>query len=191
MAAIAQAESSGDPTNTTGDNGTSYGLYQIHWTVHPQFDPNQLTNAQYNTDAAIQLSGNGQNLKPWSTWNSYVAGAGHGFDVISKILGPYTPGMHPSGAVAGYTGGAGSTGGSSGSSGSAPAGTTGNSWLDAIGKIPFVGPGVEAIASAGIVGAGALTLLLIGGIWLVMGNQTSRTIVTNAGETAAKAAAMG
>lgn len=67
-AAIAMAESGGDPSNTTGDNGTSYGLWQIHWTVHPQFNPSDLTNPLYNAAAAIAISGNGQNWNPWTTF---------------------------------------------------------------------------------------------------------------------------
>lgn len=66
--AIALAESSGNAGNTSGDGGTSWGLWQIHWTVHPQFDRNQLLDPNYNAAAAYQLSGGGTSFYPWSTW---------------------------------------------------------------------------------------------------------------------------
>lgn len=66
--AIALAESGGDAGNTSGDGGTSWGLWQIHWTVHPQFNKSQLLDPDYNAAAAYQLSGSGTNFYPWSTW---------------------------------------------------------------------------------------------------------------------------
>jgi len=65
--AIALAESGGDP-NIEGDSGTSYGLWQIHWTVHPEFDPAQLKDPQYNANAAFQLYSNRGNFNDWSTY---------------------------------------------------------------------------------------------------------------------------
>ncbi len=67
--AIALAESGGNPTSQ-GDQGTSYGLWQIHWTVHPQFDPSKLFDPAYNAFAMAQLSGNGSNWTPWTTYNN-------------------------------------------------------------------------------------------------------------------------
>jgi hypothetical protein len=188
MAAIALAESTGDVTDTTGDGGTSYGLYQIHWTVHPQFNPAQLTNANYNTDAAIQLSGNGKDLSPWTTWKSYVAGYGHGYDVISKLLGPYT-GKIPTSSASGST--TSSTSGSSTSSTSGGSSTSSGAWSKNFEGMWFgLGPPTEEIASAAIVGAFALAALLIGGIWLIMGNASTRTIAVNTTKAAAKTAAI-
>jgi hypothetical protein len=66
--AIALAESGGDASNTTGDSGTSYGLWQIHWTVHPEFDKNQLTDPQYNANAAYVLFTNHGGFRDWSTY---------------------------------------------------------------------------------------------------------------------------
>lgn len=77
---------------------------------------------------------------------------------------------------------------SSGSASSTSSSTP--TWLQNIGSLPFgLGPATEEIASAGIVGAFALGLLLIGGIWLIMGNSQSRSIVVGTAKTAAKAAA--
>ena len=52
--AIALAESGGDP-NVIGDNGTSIGLWQIHYTVHPEFDSARLTDPAYNASCAYAL----------------------------------------------------------------------------------------------------------------------------------------
>ncbi len=68
--AIAIAESGGDAGNTTGDGGTSWGLWQIHWTVHPQFNRAQLTDPNYNAAAAWQLSGGGSTWQPWTTYKT-------------------------------------------------------------------------------------------------------------------------
>jgi Lysozyme like domain len=190
MAAIALAESSGNASNTTGDNGTSWGLWQIHWTVHPQFNPAQLTDPAYNTDAAIQLSGNGKDLSPWTTWKSWVAGYGHGYDVISKILGPY-PGKDPGSSSSILSGssnaGSSSSSTSAASTSSTPAGEP--AWLKAIHDIPFgIGPATEGVVSAGIVLSASLVLFIIGGAWLIMGNSATRTIATNTIKTGAKTA---
>lgn len=202
MAAIAMAESSGDVTNTTGDNGTSWGLWQIHYPVHPQFNPPQLLGAGYNANAAIQLSGlaagnnggpawfaKGANT-PWTTWNSYVLGdGGHGDQVISQLLGPYSGSTSTASSSTSSSPAASS---SSASGAGASSTSTGPSWLDQIGQLkigPFaVGPGAEQIVAGGIVTAGALVLLLIGGLWLILGNDKSRTIVVNTAKTAALAA---
>lgn len=200
MAAIALAESSGDPANTTGDGGTSWGLYQIHWTVHPQFDTSQLLDPAYNTQAAIQLSGNGQNLSPWTTWQSYVAGdGGHGDQVISSLLGPYVPGFSSSGTAGSSPVGA----SSSSSSSSLPwyeqdipniwdPGYSGIDKPSNLGGIPGAIAGftnaLSAIGSTAIVAAGAIALLLIGGIWLASGNRDIRQVTYNASKTATEAA---
>ena len=173
-AAIAMAESAGNP-NAIGDQGTSYGLWQVHWTVHPQFNPAQLFNPNYNAAAAVALSGNGANFGPWTTFNN----------------GAYLNYL-PSGTAVPSSRGSGSS-----SSTTAASSSTAPAWLDTIGKMPFgIGPAIESMFSAGIVSLGAVTLLLIGGIWLILGNETARnTVVTTtntvkkAGTVAAEAAA--
>lgn len=72
--AIALAESSGDP-NALGDSGTSIGLWQIHFTVHPEFDQASLYDPQYNANAAFAIYSNrGGTFQDWSTYGN---AAGH------------------------------------------------------------------------------------------------------------------
>jgi hypothetical protein len=68
-AAIAMAESGGDPS-ALGDNGTSYGLWQIHLPAHPEYNAQSLLDANYNAVAAFAISDSGTNWTPWSTYNS-------------------------------------------------------------------------------------------------------------------------
>lgn len=68
-AAIAMAESGGD-TSAIGDDGTSYGLWQIHLPAHPQYNAQSLLDANYNAVAAFAISDSGTNWTPWSTYNS-------------------------------------------------------------------------------------------------------------------------
>lgn len=65
--AIALAESGGDP-QASGDQGTSFGLWQIHWTVHPEFDKSQLFDPQYNANAAFALYSKRGGFRDWSTY---------------------------------------------------------------------------------------------------------------------------
>jgi len=66
--AIALAESGGDP-NAVGDNGTSIGLWQIHFTVHPEFDQSRLADPSYNAGAAYSIySAGGGSFRAWSTF---------------------------------------------------------------------------------------------------------------------------
>ena len=66
--AIAIAESGGDP-NAVGDGGTSIGLWQIHYTVHPEFDETKLTDPAYNAGAAFSIySARNRNFGAWSTY---------------------------------------------------------------------------------------------------------------------------
>lgn len=78
--AIAIAESSGDP-NARGDlrdpydpsTATSYGLWQIHWTVHPETfmnDPAELFDPQRNAYAAFTIYNKaGRTFRDWSTFD--------------------------------------------------------------------------------------------------------------------------
>src|SRR5271166_2721872 len=72
MAAIAEAESSGDPlaTNPTDNNGTqtSWGLWQISNGTHSMPDPNIL-NPQVNARAAVAKLAS-QGLGAWGTYTS-------------------------------------------------------------------------------------------------------------------------
>ena len=67
--AVALAESGGNP-QAVGDGGTSYGLWQIHWTVHPEFDKAQLFDPLYNANAAFAIFSSKGNFSDWSTYNS-------------------------------------------------------------------------------------------------------------------------
>jgi lysophospholipase L1-like esterase len=78
-AAVALAESGGDPHNRgpetgTNSNGTvDWGLWQIN-TVHTQYYPNgseqNMLNPDKNCDAAIAISNNGSDWTPWTTYNN-------------------------------------------------------------------------------------------------------------------------
>lgn len=60
MADIIQCESSGNP-NAVGDNGTSYGIVQIHLVSHENITMKQALNPEWSIDyLAKQISlGNG------------------------------------------------------------------------------------------------------------------------------------
>lgn len=82
--AIAIAESGGDPTiqgdwtldgkivpkGTPGAVATSIGLWQIHFTVHPEYDPQSLLDPQYNASAAFDLFTARGNFNDWSTYGN-------------------------------------------------------------------------------------------------------------------------
>jgi Lysozyme like domain len=188
MAAIAMAESSGNPSNTTGDNGTSYGLYQIHWTVHPQFLPSLLTNAGYNTNAAIQLSGNGKDLTPWTTYNT----------------GAYTSYLSKAMAAMHLVGPAGTPVSTSDTGGDNTQATgfhlaPSNEWCmnpfdlkcyrGAVGGAldPFSGNAPEwfkQISGTVFLTLGALTFILIGGLWIIFGNNNTKKVFVAAAKDA-------
>jgi hypothetical protein len=67
--AVACVESS-KYTCAIGDNGGSIGLWQISLRWHPEYDKIKLTNPEYNAKAACQISSNGKNWQPWSTYNN-------------------------------------------------------------------------------------------------------------------------
>ena len=196
MAAIALAESTGDPTNTTGDGGTSYGLWQIHWTVHPQFNPWQLTDPAYNTQAAIQLSGNGSGLEnegsltPWTTLNSWILGnGGHGDQVISQYLGPYagsltsTSPSPSSSSMSTPIFGAGQSAASHAAS--ALTQDIPNVW-DKGG--PLAGPAGWILSNVTLT-VFSLVFFGIGGAWLIFGNKTISTAAGKTAKVATKVAA--
>jgi len=64
-AAVAMAESSGDH-NAISSSG-DYGLWQINAAAHPQYNRGQLLEPHYNAMAAVAISENGTNWRPWCT----------------------------------------------------------------------------------------------------------------------------
>jgi hypothetical protein len=87
-AAIAMAESGGNP-QAVGDVtlGRSIGLWQINLAAHPQYDESSLFDPTTNAQAALAISSNGTNWKPWTTYNT---GAYEQF---------YSPSSSPSGGL--------------------------------------------------------------------------------------------
>lgn len=67
--AIALAESGGNPS-ANGDQGTSFGLWQVHIPAHPQYTQSQLVDPVQNANAAFAISGGGANFNPWSTFTN-------------------------------------------------------------------------------------------------------------------------
>ena len=83
-AAIALAESGGDPTaynkeaqdvpgrynRTSADDGLgSYGLWQIYLAAHPEFQGMNLRDPQTNAAAAFSVYSNGGGFTAWATFN--------------------------------------------------------------------------------------------------------------------------
>jgi soluble lytic murein transglycosylase-like protein len=70
-AAVAYAESSGFP-HVIGDNGNSYGLWQVNVPSHPQYaaTPLQLTDPNANAYAALSISKKGTDWSPWTTYRT-------------------------------------------------------------------------------------------------------------------------
>ncbi len=186
MAAIAMAESTGNPTDTTGDHGTSWGLYQIHWTVHPQFDKSLLTNAGYNTNAAIQLSGNGRDLTPWTTHNDgtylkYLPQAMSAFHLLGPVGTPVNPSDTGSNTQVASTSSGGGNCPETGSWACVLHPECLNCWSPAIGGAldPFSGNAPEwfkQISGTVFLTLGALTFILIGGLWIIFGNNNTRKV---------------
>ena len=96
-AAIAQAESGGDPSailNTAYPNLPGYqppakgnlpeysvGLWQINVLAHPQYTAAQMLNPRLNANAAVAISNGGASFSAWSTYKSgayksYLTSAG-------------------------------------------------------------------------------------------------------------------
>ncbi len=68
-AAVAMAESGGRPA-AVGDNGTSFGLWQVHTPAHPEFNATMLLDPQYNARAALAISAGGTTWQPWTTYRT-------------------------------------------------------------------------------------------------------------------------
>jgi hypothetical protein len=79
-AAVAIAESGGDPKNrgpqtgTNTDGSVDWGLWQINNKAHPDKYPNgseqDMLDPNKNCRAAIEISSNGTNWRPWTTYNT-------------------------------------------------------------------------------------------------------------------------
>jgi soluble lytic murein transglycosylase-like protein len=67
--AVAVAESGGNAL-AVGDFGRSFGLWQIHTPAHPQFSAQSLFDPDYNARAALSISKNGADWKPWTTFRT-------------------------------------------------------------------------------------------------------------------------
>lgn len=67
--AIALAESGGD-TNAVGDQGTSFGLWQIHLPAHPDISQQCAVDPACAARAAYAISNGWSNFHAWSTFNS-------------------------------------------------------------------------------------------------------------------------
>ena len=82
-AAIAKAESGGNPS-AIGDAGNSIGLWQIDTLYHSQYSKSDLTDPNFNAQAAFAISSGGTNWRPWSTaWEDAKRQIGY--------LGPSAP----------------------------------------------------------------------------------------------------
>jgi hypothetical protein len=72
-AAIAMAESSGDPL-ARGENrkprSTDRGLFQINDRWHPEVTDKCAYDARCNAEAAYEISKGGRDWTPWSTWHN-------------------------------------------------------------------------------------------------------------------------
>lgn len=70
-AAVAMAESGGDP-NAYGDAqyGGSIGLWQVNLPSHPNYSEQDLYDPTFNAKAALSISSNGTNWKPWTTYRT-------------------------------------------------------------------------------------------------------------------------
>ena len=67
--AVALAESGGN-AKAVGDSGTSFGLWQIHWTVHREtygVAPEELFDPQANANAAMKVF----QEQGWNAWSTY------------------------------------------------------------------------------------------------------------------------
>lgn len=77
-AAIAMAESGGDPAataivvNPSPGFGPerSFGLWQVNTLAHPQYSETQLLDPTYCGQAALAISKGGTDWSPWSTFTS-------------------------------------------------------------------------------------------------------------------------
>lgn len=71
-AAVAMAESGGKAWIIVPEpkGGPSFGLWQIHLSDHPQFRGVDLLDPATNARAALEISRNGADWSPWSTYKN-------------------------------------------------------------------------------------------------------------------------
>lgn len=77
-AAVAMAESAGDPnatnivTHPAPGNGPerSFGLWQVNTLAWPAYDETSLLDPTYNARAAYAISNGGRDWSPWSTYTN-------------------------------------------------------------------------------------------------------------------------
>ncbi len=71
-AAIAMAESSGDPSSLGDPNlGISVGLWQINLRAHPEYTQQDLLDPQTNANAAFSVYQQaGSSFNPWTTFKT-------------------------------------------------------------------------------------------------------------------------
>ncbi len=105
-AAVALAESGGNNGEVSPTN--DYGLWQINGPSHPQYNLGSLQNdPNYNAKAAIAISNNGTNFRPWCTvWSDGACGTkggsflGAGSPVLKYANGALPPQSTASGTLA-------------------------------------------------------------------------------------------
>ena len=86
-AAVALAESAGNPSIQNQQGANVWGLWQINLSAHPQYSLASVLNPLGNAKAAVAISNNGANWKPWQT---YTNGAYKTF--LSAATGQFLPG---------------------------------------------------------------------------------------------------
>jgi hypothetical protein len=175
-----------NPLNTTQSGPGSYGGgAQGNIQFFPSYQSGlaanveTITNGLYGDLLGALRSGSASTSVPYhglSTWGTgSLAGMG---------------GSQPPSASSTSSSGATSSTSSSGS-GATSTPLRDPPWLKTIHDLPFgVGPATEQIVSTGVVVAIALALLSIGGLWLIMGNASTRTIAVNTTKAATKAASL-
>lgn len=163
-----------NPLNTTWPGGPVQNYGSVSEGI-AAFAKTLTSNPGYQDLLAALRGGNPSTS---TNYNGLGLWSGHSYYNLAGITGPSSA----SAPAASST--------STTSSQSSASSSTGVPWLDSIASLPFgIGPGVESVVSSGLVLAGAITFLLIGGIWLIMGNENTRTIVVNTTKAAGEATA--
>jgi Transglycosylase SLT domain len=204
--AMIQLESGWSTSSSEVSSAGAQGIAQImpgtaaDWHVNP-WDPYAALDAaamhlseyytQFGNSWSNALAAYNGGASPGGMAAAYRGGYPAKVLGIAKTLGGDIGSALQSGANAATTSSALSSSSNPLGSATAATGDSPGSFLQSIHDLPFgIGPGVESIVSAGIVLSISLALLAIGGIWLVMGNQATRSVAVNTAKTATKAAAV-
>lgn len=204
IAAIAEAESGGNPTSLNNDPGTgdySVGLFQVNYFGNLMTgrtiaygSPSDLQNSlQRQANAALDISGGGTNFDAWSTYKSgayqqFLAAADNALPSAEQDVsqfGPKTYGTFlQSFDPAIMTGGGGAATGGSGGTGTLlgfnPLGGGGNS--TSIINTPAGSIGIpKGFISRGVIGIVGLMLLYIG-IKQLFGSNDGPTVILQGGK---------